>query len=188
MEEKCHDIETPPIARTSFDVKLTSPIMSAGTYRVFVERSDLLFIQLEGGKMSVIGAVAPLFGPVGSLVPTVLWLLGRGKNKVKKERLETGDPELLLRENEANFKLNAAEIRDAAIEGPKLIMESGKAGRLNLCVRHGEKIKCEFADAAQMKRAIELLVPLLNVTLLVNVEWNKEKGRFEKKKVQRIQS
>src|SRR5580692_11433713 len=113
----------------SFDVKLTSPLSSAGTYRVFVERNDLIFIQVEGGGTSIVAALAPLLGPAGGLVPLVLWLFTKRKAKVKKERLEEGDPEDLLRENEANFKLYAAEIRDAAIEPRSLFVLSGKAGR-----------------------------------------------------------
>jgi hypothetical protein len=78
--------------------------------------------------------------------------------------------------------LHLAEIREAAIEVPAFLAASGKAGRLNLLVRHGEKIKFEFVNTEEMNRAIQLLVPLLNSTLKVNVEWNAEKGRFERKK------
>ena len=63
-----------------------------------------------------------------------------------------------------------------------MFQTSGKAGRLNFSVRHGEKIKCEFDNAAEMNKAIHLLAPLLNSTLKVNVEWNEEKRRYEKKK------
>ncbi len=167
---------------TAFNVKLVSPISSAGKYRIFVERSDLLFIQIEGGSRSILAAAAPFLGPVGNLIPLTLWLFGKIKTKAKLQRLETGNPEELLREGENNFKLNLAEIRDATIEAPAMFQTSGKAGRLNLLVRHGEKIKCEFDDVAEMAKAIHLLAPLLNSTLKVNVEWNEEKRRYEKKK------
>ncbi len=49
-------------------------------------------------------------------------------------------------------------------------------------MRHGEKIKCEFDNAAEMNHAIHLLTPLLFSTLRVNVEWNETKQRFQKKK------
>jgi hypothetical protein len=78
--------------------------------------------------------------------------------------------------------LNLAEIRDAAIEAPALFQTSGKAGRLDFSVRHGEKIKCEFDNAAEMNKAIHLLAPLLNSTLKVNVEWNETIHQFQKKK------
>lgn len=168
-------------AGTTFNVILVSPLSSAGKYRVFVERSDLLFIQIEGGSRSILEAAAPFIGPAGNIIPLSLWLFGKRK-KAKLQRLETGNPEELLREGENNFKLNLAEIRDAAIEAPALFQTSGKAGRLNLLVRHGEKIKCEFDDAAEMTKTIHLLAPLLNSTLKVNVEWNEEKRRYEKKK------
>ena len=175
-------VASPQTVRPAFDVRLVAPIFSAGKYRVFVERSDLLFIQMEGGSKSILAAAAPLLGPLGFVVPLVLWLLTLGKTHTKRQRLETGDPEELLRESESNFRLNLAEIRDAAIEAPDFFAAVGKAGRLNLTVRHGERIKCEFGDTVEMKKAIQLLVPLLNPTLQVNAAWNGEKQRFQRKK------
>lgn len=157
-------------------------MLSAGKYRIFVERSDLLFIQIEGGSMSILAAAAPLLGPLGFMVPLILWLFTNRKARTKRQRLEEGDPEELLRESEANFKLNLAEIRDAVIEPPALFATIGKTGRLNLSVRHGERIKCEFENTTEMNKAIHLLVPLLNSTLRLNVAWNEEKRRFERKK------
>jgi len=169
-------------AGTAFNVKLVSPLSSAGKYRIFVERSDLLFIQIEGGSKSILEAAAPFIGPAGNIIPLTLWLFTKRKNETKLQRLAEGDPAELFRESENNFKLNLAEIRDAAIEAPAFFQTSGKAGRLNFSVRHGEKIKCEFDHATEIQAAIHLLAPLLNSTLKVNAEWNGEKQRFEKKK------
>ena len=172
----------PEVTGTAFNVRLVPPLSSAGNYRVFVERSDLLFIQVEGGSRSILEAAAPFLGPAGNLIPLTLWLFTKRKAKVKRQRLETGDPEVLLRENENNFKLNLAEIREAAIEAPALFQHRGRTGRLNFVVRHGEKIKCEIVSAAEMAAAIHLLSPLLSSTLKVGVEWNGEKERFEARK------
>ena len=172
----------PKATKTTFNVKLVSPFLSAGKYRIFVEQSDLLFIQVEGGSRSILEAAAPFLGPAGNIIPLTLWLFKKKNTKAKLQRLEEGNPEELLRESESNFKLNLAEIRDAAIEAPAFFQTSGKAGRLNLSVRHGEKIKCEFDDATEMNKAIHLLAPLLSSTLKVNVEWNGEKQGFERKK------
>jgi len=169
-------------AGTAFNVILVSPLSSAGKYRIFVERSDLLFIQVEGGSRSVLEVAVPFLGPAGGIIPLALWLFGKSKARAKLQRLEEGSSEELLRENENNFKLNLAEIREAAIEAPAFFQKRGKAGRLNFSVRHGEKIKCEFDNAAEINKAIHLLAPLLSSTLKVNVEWNGEKRRFEKKK------
>jgi hypothetical protein len=173
---------SPETDRSVFDVRLVSPIMSSGKYRVFVVRSDLHFIQTEGGSSSIVAAAAPLLGPLGGVIPLFLWLFTNRKAKAKRERLAAGNPEELRRESEANFTLNLAEIRAAAVEMPSRLANVGKAGRLNLSVRHGEKIKCEFETTAEMNKAIHLLVPLLSSTLQVNVAWNAEKQRFEKKK------
>jgi len=77
----------PAAAQSTFDVKLISPISSAGTYRIFIERSDLLFIQLESGSKSILAALAPLLGPFGGLIPLVLWLFTKKKAKNRLEKL-----------------------------------------------------------------------------------------------------
>jgi len=166
----------------AFDVRLVSPILSAGKYRIFVERSDLLFIQIEGGSGSILAAAAPLLGPLGVVIPLALWLFSARKAQAKRQRLEAGDPEELLRESKSNFKLNLAEIRDAAFEPRGLFATVGKAGRLNLSVRHGERVRCEFENITEMNKAMRLLVPLLKSNLQVNVAWNADKQRFEKMK------
>jgi hypothetical protein len=182
-EKGRRSITAPPqAAQSAFNVRLISPLSSAGTYRVFVERNDLIFIQIEGGSRSILEALTPALGPLGGLIPLARWLFTKSKARARLQRLQTGNPEELLRENEKNFKLYLAEIREATIEAPSLLAASGKAGRLNLLVRHGEKMKCEFETADDVSTAIHLLAPLLNSTLNVNVEWNGEKHRFEKKK------
>jgi len=173
---------TPAARRTSFDVKLNSPVSAAGTYRVFLERSDLIFIQLESGSRSIWAALAPVLGPAGGLVPLVLWLFTRKRAKARLPNLESPKPEILLRENPENFKLYLAEIREAAFEPATWLATSGKAGRLMLTVRHGEILKFEFANAAEMTGAIQLLSPLLNSTLKIGVEWHEAKHQYQKKK------
>jgi hypothetical protein len=162
----------PDAAQNAFNVKLITPFLSAGTYRVFIERSNLIFIQLQGGSSSILDAVAPFLGPFGGLITVTSLVLNRGKSKLKRQRLVEGNPEDLLHEGESNFKLHQTEIREATIKAPARLATSGKSGRLNFVVRHGEKIRCEFADASEMRRAIQLLVPMLNSTLKINAKWN----------------
>lgn len=173
---------SPQTLPSSFDVRLISPILSAGTYRVYVERSDLLFIQIEGGSRHILEASAPLLGPLGFLVPLVLWLFTRGKARTKRQRLETGDAEDLFHESEKNFRLHLAEIREVTIEAPTSFSTNKQAARLTLLVRHGEIIKCGFENIIEVNKAIRVLAPLLNATLMINAVWNAEKQRFEKKK------
>lgn len=171
----------PAVTRSWFDAKLISPISAAGTYRVFIERNDLLFIQMEGGSKSALAALAPLLSSAGGLIHLALWLFSK-KPVRERQNLDQQNPEALLRENEGSFKLYLAEIRDAAIESASWLATSGNAGRLVLTVRHGEKIKFEFAGTEPMANAIKLLKSLLGSTLRVNVEWNGEQQQFQKKK------
>jgi hypothetical protein len=156
--------------------------LSAGKYRVFVERSDLLFIQMEGGPRSILEAAVPLLGPLGFVVSLMLWLFAALKTRAKRQRLEERDPEDLFRESEKNFRLHLAEIRDVTIEAPAFYSTNRQAARLDLLVRHGEKIKCEFESTVEVSTAISLLAPLLNGTLRINVTWNAGNQRFEGKK------
>jgi hypothetical protein len=171
----------PAAAKNTFDAILTSPIASAGTYRVFAERSDFLFIQIEGGSHSILAALAPLLSPVGYLIPLALWLFTSKKKRGRRQEIKQQNPEDLFREGGGNFKLYQAEIRDAALEPASFLATRGKAGRLNLLVRHGEKIEFEFENADEMNDAIHLLAPRLNSTFRINVEWNGAKHRFQKK-------
>ncbi len=170
------------IPKQIFDIKLTSPMSRSGAYRVFVERDDLIFIRIEGGGNSMVKTLAHFLGPLGNLVPLVLWLFDKNKAKETRGRLEEVSPEELFRENDANFKLHAAEIREASVEPPSRIAISGDAGRLNFVVRHGEKFEFEFVETAEVSKAIRLLTPLLNSTLKISPQWNQETRQFEKKK------
>ena len=169
-------------AQKAFNVRLISPISAAGAYRVFVEQSDLLFIQTGGGTKSILAALAPLLGPLGNVIPLALWLFTRKKTRDWVQKLDQEKPEELLRESEKNFRLHLSEIRDAAIEPPATFATSGKAGRLILTVRHGEVFRFEFETGGEMSSAMRLLAPLIHSTLRINVEWNGEKLRFEKKR------
>jgi len=116
--------------------------LSAGKYRVFVERSDLLFIQIEEESRSILEAAAPFIGPAGNIIPLTLWLFNKRKTKTKLQRLRRSTRRI-LRESENNFKLNLAEIRDAAIEARHFFRpRKGRAAELS--VRHGEKINASL--------------------------------------------
>ena len=110
-----------------------------------------------------------------------LWLFTKKKAHERRQQLDQKNPEDILFESEDNFRLHLAEIREAAIEPPSLFVTSGKAGRLILIVRHGEKIKCEFETGAEVSNAILLLAPLLHSTLRINPRWNEAEMQFEKK-------
>ena len=175
-----HQTAQPAATQSSFTVNLISPISASGTYQVFVERSELLFIQIEGGTKSAIAALAPVLGPAGGLITFAMWLFAKRNHREKQlKAMATENPETLLRENENSFKLHAAEIRDAAIEPPSWLAASGNAGRLVLKVRHVEKMTFEFKAAEEVSNAMRLLPALLGATLRINVVWNGEKQRFQ---------
>ena len=165
----------------SFDINLASPLSQSGKYRVFVEKNDLIFIPLEG-KRSVLESLAHFLGPVGYVVQLAFWIFSKQKTAARLRQTRDNSPEELLRENDSAFKLYSAEIRRASIEPSSILAIGGKAGRLNLLVRHGEKLKFEFFDAAGIVTAIHWLGPFLGSNLEISSQWNEQKQEFEKRK------
>ena len=129
----------------SFRVKIVSPMSSAGTYQIFVQGGDLIFIQLESGSSHVLNNLIPLLGPFGGLVILGGWLFSRNKVDDFNERLRSATPEVLLRDSNKNFRLHLAEIRQAVIEPASASSFGNKeVGRADLTIRQGEKLKLAF--------------------------------------------
>jgi hypothetical protein len=167
--------------QAAFNVKVISPMSAAGSYRVFVQGSDLLFIQIESGSNQILNALIPLLGPLGGLANLFGWLFSRRKVDNFNERLQSAAPEDLLRDSEKNFRLHLAEIRQAVIEPAAASSFSGKeAGRADLTIRQGEKWKLAFAARADMDAIWQLLASGFFAPLQAEVEWNVETQRYQK--------
>ena len=159
--------------RTAFNIKVVSPLPAAGSYRVFVQGGDLIFIQVESGSNQILNALTPLLGPFGGLANLFGWLFSRHKVNDFNERLQSADPESLLRDSKNNFRLHLAEIRQAVIEPAPASSFSGKeVGRADLTVRQGERWKLGFATRADMDAVWQLLAAGSFTPLRADVEWN----------------
>lgn len=168
--------------QTAFNVKVVSPMSAAGSYRIFVQGSDLLFIQIESGSNQMLNALIPLLGPFGGLVNLFGWLFSRRKVNDFNERLQSADPENLLRDSKKNFRLHLAEIRQAVIEPAAASSFSGKeVGRADLTIRQGERWKLAFAARADMDAIWQFLASGSFSPLRAEVEWNNEKKQYQKK-------
>ena len=159
--------------QTAFNIKVVSPLSAAGSYRVFVQGGDLIFIQMESGSNQILNALTPLLGPFGGLANLFGWLFSRGKVNDFNERLQSADPESLLRDSKRNFRFHLAEIRQAVIEPAPASSISGKeVGRADLTVRQGERWKLAFATRADMDAVWQLLASGSFTPLRADVEWN----------------
>ena len=168
--------------QAAFNVKIVSPMSAAGSYRIFIQGSDLLFIQIESGSNQILNGLIPLLGPFGGLVNLFGWLFSRRKVNDFNERLQSADPENLLRDSEKNFRLHLAEIRQAVIEPAAASSFSGKeVGRADLTIRQGERWKLAFAARADMDAVWQLLASGFSSPLQADVEWNVEKQQYQKK-------
>ena len=150
-------------------------------YCIFAERDSLIFIQVEGAIRSVLEVLTLAFGHWGSLIRPALRFATKDKLKAKLQELDASDLEDLLRKSSKNFKLHLSEIRDVIIEAPRFFA-TGRKCQLMFFMRQREEITCEFENNGEIDRAIQLLVPIMDSTLKVNVEWNGQAQRFERKK------
>jgi len=126
--------------------------------------------------------ISALLGSAGVVFSLLFSLWSKKKARAALSGLDEREPEDLLHANESNFRLCIAEIRDAALEpSGRLALSGTRAGRLKLLTYDGRKFNLEFPDADEMRTALDLLSPRLNLTLRVNVEWNKNEQRFQRK-------
>jgi hypothetical protein len=159
--------------QAAFNVKVISPLAAAGSYRVFARGGDLLFIQIESGSNQILNALTPLLGPFAGLANLFGWLFSRGKVNDFNERLQSDDPENLLRDSKRNFRFHLAEIRQAVIEPAAVSGISGReVGRADLTVRQGERWKLAFATRAEMDAVWQLLASASFSPVRAEVEWN----------------
>jgi len=166
--------------QVAFNAKVVSPLAAAGSYRVFVRGGDLLFIQIESETSSVLSALAPFLGPAGGVIPLLTWLFCRRMAKDYLARLETDDPENLLRDHAKNFRLHLAEIREAELAPPPRLGFSGKAiGSITLWLRHSEQLKLVMAKREDMEALRQLLAPTLRAALRVMAEWSVTADQYE---------
>ena len=159
--------------RAAFNVKVVSPLSAAGSYRVFVQGGDLFFIQIESGSNQILNALTPLLGPFGGLANLFGWLFSRRQVNDFNERLQSADPENLLRDSKKNFRLHLAEIRQAVIEPAVVSTFSGReVGRADLTVRQGERWTLAFAARADMDAIWQVLASGSSSPLQADVEWS----------------
>ena len=157
----------------AFNVKVVSPMSAAGSYRVFVRGGDLIFIQIQSGSNHILNALMPLLGPFGGLVSLFGWFFSRHNVNDFNERLQSADPEDLLRDSKRNFRFHLSEIRQAVIEPAAASSFSEKeVGRADLTVRQGERWKLAFAARADMDAVWQLLASGSFSPLQADVEWN----------------
>jgi hypothetical protein len=168
--------------QTAFNVKILSPLSAAGSYRVFARGGDLIFIQMESGSNQILNALVPLLGPFGGLANLVGWMFSRRKVNDFNERLQSDDPENLLRDSKSNFRFHLAEIRQAVIEPAAASSLSGKeVGRADLTIRQGERWKLAFAARADMDAVWQLLAAGSFSPLQADVEWNVKYQQYLRK-------
>lgn len=140
----------------TFNARLVSTC-SDSMYRIYARGNDLYFIQLAGLSTTA-QALTVHFGVIGMLIRESMKRRTKKKAEATLQRVRQVDPEELLRESKNNFKVYIPKIREAAIEPPALFAMHGKqAGRWNLSLRDGKKMRFEFENGDELKAALDML-------------------------------
>jgi hypothetical protein len=170
-------------SEAAFNASLVSHGVAVGTYRVYLRGHDLVFVQTDKEKIKQgVDLIAGLLGPAGALVAAAVGIWQKRKAATAPAHDEHGRPEDSHHQDENSFSIYVPEIRDAALEPPSLLTVSEKqAGRLDLLVRDGKKVKLALPTAADVQSVLNVLAPLLKSTLRIGVEWDEGAHRFQKK-------
>ena len=166
----------------AFNARLVSHGVAVGTYRVYLRGQDLVFVQADKEKVNRgVDLIVGLLGPAGDLVAVAARLWQKRKSATAPAHNDNG-PEDSHYQDENSFSIYLGEVRDAALEPPGHFALSGKkAGRLDLLVGYGRRVKLELPTADDVTSVLTLLAPLLKSTLRITVEWDEDARRFRKK-------
>ncbi len=170
------------VRRDAFKAKIVSPMKMEGGYLIFVQSSDLIFIQIESASSHALSLLLPVLGPLGGVVSLFGWLFSRGKVNDFNERLHSTAPEILLDDSKKNFRLSPAEIRQVVIEpAAATTFSKNEVGRIILTIRQGEILKLVFAERANMDAVWQQLATGFFVPLQADLEWNAKSEQYDPK-------
>ena len=176
-------VQTGAPERPDFNARVISHGVALAVYRVYLRGQDLVFVQEGKAKVNRgVELVAGLLGPVGSLVGFAYRVWSKRKGETAQAHDEGGGQENALRADGSDFSIHVPEIRDATLEPPgRLALAGERAGRLDLLVRDGKRMRLELPSTDDVKSVLDLLPPLLKSTFRVNVEWDESGHRFQRK-------
>ena len=151
-------------------------------YRIYVVGDQLFFIRV-GGQGGIKEGITHQSGLLGLLVATLMEKRAEKKNKALLEAMDQTNPEQLLSRHKENFRLSAVEMKDGTVDPPSFLATHGaQVGRFLLNLRDGKTMNFQFEKIDDMRIALDVLPELFSSGFQVNVQWNANKKRYEKKK------
>lgn len=150
-------------------------------YRIYVVGDQLFFIRI-GGQGGLERGITHQLGILGLLIEPMIKKRAEKKEKALIETIDQTDPELLLSRHKDNFRLGSVALQEGTLDPPSFFATHGlHVGRWQLHLRDGKKMSFQFEKAEDMRIALEVLPKLFFSTFHVNVRWNQNKKKYEKR-------
>lgn len=167
----------PPV----FNARFIAAMSFDKLYRVYAVGEQLVFIRIGGQGGFRDGLTHPL-GIVGLLLRSAIGKRAEKKKKAQLEAVDQTGPEQLLPRHADNFRLGAAEVRDAAVDPPTFFATHGPhVGRWQLNLADGRRLNFQFETTEDMRVALDLLPGLFLSGFRVNVVWNESREKYERR-------
>jgi len=150
-------------------------------YRIYVAGDQLFFIRI-GGQGGLQQGITHQMGILGLLIEPMLKRRAEKREKALIETIDQTNPEQLLTTHKDNFRLASVALQEATLDPPSFFATHGlHVGRWQLNLRDGKKMSFQFENTEDMRIALDVLPNLFSSRFQVNVRWNENKKKYEKK-------
>jgi len=150
-------------------------------YRIYAVSDQLFFIRI-GGQGGLQPGLTHQLGILGLLIEPMMKKRAEKREKALIETIDRTDPEQLLASHKDNFRLRTVELQGGTLDPPSFFATHGlHVGRWRLNLRDGKKMDFQFENTEDMRSALDVLPNLFSSSFRVNVRWNENKKRYEKK-------
>jgi len=165
----------------AFNARLLSNMSFDKFYRVYVVGDQLFFIRI-GGQGGLRQGITHQMGLLGLLIESLMKKRTEKKEKAFIETIDQADPEQLLTRHKDNFRLGSVALHEGSLDPPSFFATHGPhVGRCLLNLRDGKKTNLQFEKAEDMRIALDVLPTLFSSRFRVNVRWNENKKKYEKR-------
>lgn len=164
-----------------FNARLISNMSFDKMYRIYVVGDQLFFIRI-GGQGGLRLGITHQLGILGLIIEPMMKNRAEKKEKEFIESIDRTDPELLLAGHKDNFRLRTVELQGGTLDPASFFATHGlHVGRWELNLRDGKKMNFQFEKTEDMRVALDVLPNLFSSMIQVNVRWNENKKKYEKK-------
>ena len=158
-----------------FEVRLQGAMDRDALYRVYPADHRLYFIRIGGSKNQ---AAAVHFGLIGALFAHFANKKSAKETEALRQQIEGIPPAEMMSLHKKNFFLELDGVEQAEIL-PRTWLDRA-AGRFKIRERAGKKRNGSFDNADNVSKAINALSGALKDRIIVKVQYNELKNRYDK--------